>query len=95
MTEIWLTYTDMIEKKEDMIQSMIEVLKKGMRDSNKNLKLNALAFGFKLLDQFSEAKNHSAPAIFKALIFSLIESPDDLTIRSFYYTNFQDLFEAH
>ena len=48
---------------------------------------------FKLLDKFSAEKNASAPAIYKSLIFSLVESPWDQTVRELYLTNFQYLFE--
>jgi|TARA_B110000285_G_C15100268_1_gene604581 hypothetical protein len=47
---------------------------------------------FKLLDKFSAEKNPSAPAIYKALIFSLVESPVDQTVRELFLTNFQYLF---
>jgi len=47
---------------------------------------------FKLLDKFSAEKNPSAPAIYKALIFSLVESPIDQTVRELFLTNFQHLF---
>lgn len=50
MTEIWLNYTEIIDRKEDIMQQMIEVLKKGIRDTYKNLRINALAFSFRLLD---------------------------------------------
>ena len=50
---------------------------------------------FKLLDKFSEDKNASAPAVYKTLIFSLVESPSDSTIRDLYFTNFMALFEAN
>jgi hypothetical protein len=48
---------------------------------------------FKLLDKFSAEKNPSAPAILKSLVFSLVESPQDQTVRELYLTNFQYLFE--
>ena len=47
---------------------------------------------FKLLDKFSAEKNPSAPAIYKALIFSLVESLIDQTVRELFLTNFQYLF---
>jgi hypothetical protein len=50
---------------------------------------------FKLLDKFSEDKNPSAPAIYKALIFSLVESPGDTMIRDLYFSNFTSLLEAN
>jgi hypothetical protein len=49
---------------------------------------------FRLIDKFSEDKNASAPAIYKTLIFSLVESPQDTTIRELYFNNFQALYEA-
>jgi hypothetical protein len=33
---------------------------------------------FRLLDKFAEDKNLSAPVLYKALIFSLIENPGDI-----------------
>ena len=48
---------------------------------------------FKLLDKFSAEKNQSAPAIYKTLIFSLVESPQDQTTRELFLTNFQELFQ--
>lgn len=43
---------------------------------------------FKLLDKFSAEKIQSAPTLYKQLIFSLVESPQDQTIRELYLTNF-------
>jgi len=48
-----------------------------------------------LLDKFSEDKNLSAPAIYKALIFSLSENPGDSMVRDLYLSNFTSLFETH
>lgn len=48
---------------------------------------------FKLLDKFSSEKFQSAPTLYKQLIFSLVESPQDQTIRELYLTNFQYLYE--
>lgn len=48
---------------------------------------------FRLLDKFSGDKNASAPALYKSLIFSLIENPSDIQIREHYYGNFAYLFE--
>jgi hypothetical protein len=48
---------------------------------------------FRLLDKFAEEKNSSAPALYKALIFSLIESPNDFNLREHYLQNFTYLFE--
>lgn len=48
---------------------------------------------FKLLDKFSAEKNSSAPFLYKTLIFSLVESPQDQSSRELFLTNFQYLFE--
>ena len=48
---------------------------------------------FKLLYKFSLDRNPSAPTLYKALIFSLIENPVEQTTREIYLKNFQHLFE--
>ena len=48
---------------------------------------------FRLLDKFAEEKNPSAPSLYKALIFSLIENPADILLREHYFQNFTYLFE--
>ena len=53
----------------------------------------ALASFFKVLDNFSKTRNGSAPLIYKTLIFSLVESPSELTIREMMLCNFINLFE--
>ena len=47
---------------------------------------------FKKFIKLSETKNKSAPMIYKTLIFSLVENPNDPTIREIYLTNFKELF---
>ena len=47
---------------------------------------------FRLLDKLSVTKNKFAPRIYKTLIFSLVENPNDPTIREMYLTNFKELF---
>ena len=49
---------------------------------------------FKLLDKFSVEKNSAAPGLYKSLILSLVESPQDQTVRELYLTNFKYLFES-
>jgi len=52
----------------------------------------ALAHFFKVLDNFSQTRNASAPLIYKTLIFSLVESPSEPTIREMMMCNFINLF---
>lgn len=47
---------------------------------------------FRLLEKFAEEKNSSAPVLYKALIFSLIENPGDIILREHYFNNFSFLF---
>jgi hypothetical protein len=49
---------------------------------------------FRLLDKFADEKNSSAPALYKSLIFSLIENPSDIQIREHYFSNFSYLFDS-
>lgn len=48
---------------------------------------------FRILDKFSSTKNPSAPLIYKTLVFSLVENPNEITIRELMYHNFTNLFE--
>ena len=50
---------------------------------------------FRLLEKFAEEKNSSAPVLYKALIFSLIENPGDIILREHYFNNFSFLFEQY
>ena len=71
------------------------MLKRGARDKHRPIRIVAVCELFRLLDKFSEEKNPSAPAIYKTLIFSLVENPADSNIRYLYLTNFTTLFEAN
>jgi hypothetical protein len=48
---------------------------------------------FRLLDKFAIEKNISAPLIYKSLIFTMVESCHDQTLREHYLSNFTYLFE--
>jgi hypothetical protein len=70
------------------------MLKRGARDKHRPIRTVAICSLFRLLDKFSEEKNNSAPSIYKTLIFSLVENPNDPTLRELYFSNFTALFEA-
>lgn len=93
LADIWLLFTEYVDKKEEMNNTILLLLKRSVRERNKSIRIAATAFLFRLLDNFSETKNRSAPIIYKTLIFSLIENPNDPTIRSVYFSNFRTLFE--
>lgn len=90
--EIWSIFTDYIDKFEELQRTMLFVFKRAVRERNKSLRMTAIAILFRLLQQFSDSKNQSAPTIFKTLIFSLIENPHDPTVREMYLANFKELF---
>lgn len=71
------------------------MLKRGARDKHRPIRTVAVCGLFRLLDKFSEEKNTSAPSIYKTLIFSLVENPNDSTLRELYYINFTALYEAN
>jgi hypothetical protein len=70
------------------------MLKRGSRDKHRPIRTVAVCALFRLLDKFSEDKNNSAPSIYKTLIFSLVENPNDSIVRELYYINFTTLYEA-
>ena len=51
--------------------------KKNVRDRVRSLRMVTATHMFILLDKFSLEKNAAAPSIYKTLIFSLVESPQD------------------
>ena len=94
LSEIWFSYTQYLDQKQDRLGFIQQVLKKSGRDRLKNLRIVAVSLMFRLLEKFAEEKNSSAPALYKALIFSLIENPSDLNLREHYLQNFCSLFES-
>mmetsp|Transcript_30215 Transcript_30215/g.29506 ORF Transcript_30215/g.29506 Transcript_30215/m.29506 type:complete len:304 (-) Transcript_30215:876-1787(-) len=94
LTEIWLLFTDIVSTfKEEIPNTMLQMLKRGARDRHRPIRIVALCEMFRLLDKFSEEKNSAAPGIYKAIIFSLVESPGDSNVRYLYFSNFVSLFE--
>ena len=75
LTEIWLSNAPFINANEQYNTSIQHVLKKNLRDRNRSIKIVTATKMFTLLDKFSQEKNQAAPAIYKALIFSLVENP--------------------
>jgi hypothetical protein len=95
LSELWLTYTDFVDKREEMSNTVLFMLKRAVRERTKSIRIASTAFMFRLLDSFGETKNKAAPVIYKTLIFALIENPTDPTVRSFYLQNFKFLFETN
>lgn len=93
LNEIWLNFSPYIDKNQHYVTPIQHVYNKNSRDQNQQVRIVTVTCMFKLLDKFSEEKNPSAPSIYKALIFSLVENPQDQTVRELFLTNFQYLFE--
>lgn len=49
---------------------------------------------FRLLDKLATEKNSSAPLLYKSLIFTMIESSRELSVREHYFSNFSLLFKS-
>lgn len=94
LAEIWLSFTDHIDQKEEVANSVLQMLKRGSRDKHRPIRTVAVCALFRLLDKFSEEKNSSAPSIYKTLIFSLVENPNDSILRELFYINFISLYET-
>ena len=92
MADIWYNFTEYVDNKDDMSNTILFVMKRAVRERTKSIRLSSIAYLFRLLDKLSETKNKSAPMIYKTLIFSLVENPNDPTIREIYLTNFKELF---
>ena len=92
LADIWYNFTEYVDNKDDMSNTILFVMKRAVRERHKSIRLSSIAYLFRLLDKLSETKNKSAPMIYKTLIFSLVENPNDPTIREIYLTNFKELF---
>ena len=93
LTELWLSQANFIEKQNTHVNQLQQIYQRSSRDKQRSVRIVACTQMFKLLDKFATDKNLSAPTIYKGLIFSLVESPQDQTIRELYLTNFQYLYE--
>jgi hypothetical protein len=69
------------------------MFKKAVRDSSRVVRLVSIAQLFRILDNFSVTKKKSAPAIYKTLVFSLVESPSEPTVRELMFSNFIQLMD--
>ena len=78
LTEIWISFTEYVDKKPERVNFIQSILKKSARDRLRGLRIVTVSLMFRILDKFAEDKNTSAPALYKSLIFSLIENPTDI-----------------
>jgi hypothetical protein len=78
LIEIWISFTEYVDKKPERVNFIQSILKKSARDRLRGLRIVTVSLMFRILDKFAEDKNISAPALYKSLIFSLIENPTDI-----------------
>lgn len=95
LSEIWLSFTPYIDSREAMSTTIMFVMKRAVRDRSRILRIASIVQLFRILDTFSKTRNSAAPQIYKTLIFSLVESPTDPTVRELIYANFKDLFQSN
>jgi hypothetical protein len=77
LNEIWLNFPSFIGSNEGILNHIQNIYKKNLRDKMKSSKMITAACLFKLLDNLSAERNPAAPQIYKLLIFSLVENPQD------------------
>ena len=77
------------------MNTILFMLKRALRDKSRAIPIIAAEHLFSILEVFSETKNSSAPTIYKALVFSIVENLRDTQIREFFYSNFKILFKQN
>lgn len=95
LTEIWLLFTDYVDDKEEVTNTLIFVFKRTLSERTKTIRLLSIAYLFKVLEKLITMKKKAALTLYRALIFSLVETPYDPTIRELFMTNFGDLFSQN
>lgn len=87
MVEMWTLFPEAIESDPKMPNALLGLLKKGGRDANMSVQINALTSLFRLLDYFAASGVSYAPYVYKAIIFSLIENHANESVRDFIMVN--------
>ena len=77
LCEIWGTFQSSFQDHSERYNQMMQAFQRNSRDKEKSVRIVAVASMFKLLDKFSADKYAAAPALYKQLIFSLVENPHE------------------
>ena len=91
LTELWILFPNKIEI--EVQKYIINILKRSTREKNIPLQLVSLSLLFHIFHKFALEKNPIAPAIYKSLTFSLMESHNNIQLRKHIMANFISLFE--
>ena len=78
-----------------MTNTLIFVFKRTVSEGTKSIRLLSIAYLFKVLEKLIELKKKAALTLYRTLIYSLVESPFDPTIRELYLANFNQLFKQN
>ena len=84
-----------MDDKEEVTNTLIFVFKRTVSERTKSIRLLSIAYLFKVLEKLITMKKKAALTLYRALIFSLVETPYDPTIRELFMTNFGDLFSQN
>ena len=95
LTEIWLLFTDYVDDKEAVTNTLIFVFKRTVSERTKSIRLLSIAYLFNVLEKLITLKKKAALTLYRTLIYSLVESPYDPTIRELYLSNFMQLFKQN
>lgn len=93
--EIWSSFSNIIELKEELGTNMLAVIKRSTREASKVLKFIIYGRLFHLLNVFTTQKTSFAPIVYKTLAFFLIENYADDRIREFLLGNFKLTFSEN
>ena len=92
MIELWTLWEEIME--DEYIQNTLKYMKILVRTKERAIQYAKIAEMFKLLETFTVQKNSAAPALYKSLIFVLVENHDDDTTRQYVMSNFMQFFET-
>ena len=93
LCDLWGSFPNYIEIRDELATSMLNVIKKSTRDSSRLLKFIIYGRLFHLLSVFSNQRNSFAPVIYKTLTFCLVENYSDEKIREFMLWNMTMIFQ--
>jgi hypothetical protein len=93
LIELWIHFPAKIEEQEEIANSILTCLKRGIREKSKMLCFSCVASLFHLLEVFSNERNQYAPIVYKMLTFSLVENYVNSELREFLMRNFINAFD--
>ena len=83
-----------MEEQEGLANQILLMIKKAIRDNFTSLKMIAVTYLFRLLENFASERNPYAPIVYKILTFSLIENHEDKALREYMLMNFTQIFQS-